>query len=95
MEATVLMSTLSLIPPWVDQPMVAATAVTDLLWPHTTPADGVQHMYARPGAGGIDVAIFTLAVDQSVADITAYVVCLRALDRIPALRSWQVLRRSR
>ncbi|MEU4677893.1 hypothetical protein [Micromonospora sp. NPDC023737] len=90
-----LMSLISLVPPPAGGGALTPAVVTDLLWPHATPADAVQHLHACVGTGRIEVAVFTLAVDQAVADITAYVVCLRAVERIPVLRRWRVVPLSR
>jgi hypothetical protein len=86
-----LMSLVRLVPPSTGTGTLTAAVVSDLLWSHVTPADAVQHLHACAGAGRIEVAVFTLALNQSVSDITACVICLRAVERIPVLQRWWVV----
>jgi hypothetical protein len=85
-----LLTTISLFPPLGFATELAPGAIVDLLWLHAAPPDGVKHIHARAGPHRIDVAVFTVASEQSISDYIVTRVCERAVASIPALQGWRI-----
>jgi hypothetical protein len=88
-----LLTTVRLYPPSGRNPVPAPGVVIDLLWLHAMPPDGVEYIHARAGPGRIDVAVFTIASDQLVADYVVARVCQRAIASVPVLSGWEIAAR--
>ncbi|MGI5194073.1 hypothetical protein ACQEVY_10595 [Streptomyces sp. CA-288835] len=63
---------------------------SEVLMAQCTPADGVEHVWARTHQGHIDLVFFVLAECEANALLSARAVCERALSHEPALASWQL-----
>ncbi|MFD7748938.1 hypothetical protein ACFV2V_24305 [Streptomyces sp. NPDC059698] len=61
-----------------------------VLMAQCTPADGVEHVWARSRQGHIDVVFFVLSGCEAEALLAARAVCERALSHEPAFASWRL-----
>lgn len=68
----------------------AASDVGALLRVHFTPDDRIEHLWARPTSGGVDLAFFLLADNEAEALLVARAVCQRAIERTPRLARWRL-----
>ncbi|GIG60998.1 hypothetical protein Lfu02_53700 [Longispora fulva] len=77
--------TLALVHP--DPAELEPSTVTEILWSHTTPADGVEHVRTRVRSDRYDIAVFLIADGEEQALATARDLCDRAVAASPILRS--------
>ncbi|WP_405437407.1 hypothetical protein OG373_09405 [Streptomyces avidinii] len=84
-----VMTLLSLSAP-TDQParLLDRNLVTDVIRATASPADRLEHVYARSAEGRLDIALFLLATDPQHASSTAAGIITRALTRSPTLAGW-------
>lgn len=83
------MTLLSLSAP-TDHParLLDRNLVTDVIWATASPADRLEHVYARSAEGRLDIALFLLAADPQQASSTAAGIITRALTGSPTLAGW-------
>ncbi|MFD6433351.1 hypothetical protein [Streptomyces venezuelae] len=68
----------------------AASDVGELLRVHFTPDDRIEHLWAHPTVGNVDLALFLLADNEAEALLVARAACQRALERTPWLARWRL-----
>ncbi|MFD8890775.1 hypothetical protein [Streptomyces sp. NPDC059566] len=90
-----VMTLLSLSPP-TDHPArpVDRHLVTDVIWATATPTDRLEHVYARPAEGRLDIALFLLAAGAEEAASTGTRIIRRALSGAPVLAGWSTAPRA-
>ncbi|MFD4543536.1 hypothetical protein [Streptomyces bauhiniae] len=68
----------------------AASDVGELLRVHFMPDDRIEHLWAGPTSGGVDLAFFLLADNEAEALLVARAVCQRAIEHTPRLARWRL-----
>ncbi|WP_157631985.1 hypothetical protein [Catelliglobosispora koreensis] len=85
------LTTVTLVAP-VDRPLSASTeVVADMLWAHSKPEEGFEHIRVAPGAIGIDISAFTRLSDSENSGDRLRALVERAIRANPALSDWQIL----
>jgi hypothetical protein len=65
--------------------------LTDILWAHALPADGLEHIGQRINYETVDVVLFMKSAAQENACQAALGICRRMLSASPALADWQLI----
>jgi hypothetical protein len=67
---------------------VTNDVVADLIWVHTVPADGLEHVRARVGAGRVDIIFFLRFDTQEGAESSAREICRRVVSSTSIFAGW-------
>ncbi len=66
-----------------------AHALHDVVWAHTDPALGLEHLRVSAHADHLGIALFTCARGEDL-EAVALAICAAALARSPVFRGWLV-----
>lgn len=80
----------TLVAPDGSHPEICPEVLVDLLWAHTHPADGIEHLRAATGPHGIDVSAFAMNVQGHAADHGLREVVERAVRATPVLCEYRI-----
>ncbi|GIG87905.1 hypothetical protein [Plantactinospora endophytica] len=67
-----------------------AARLVDTLWAAARAEDRVEHISVRAVRGRVDIGVFSVSMDQTVARTVARELVERALVMSPQLRQWSV-----
>ena len=85
------LTTVTLVAP-DDRPLSAPPEVlADILWAHSKPEEGFEHIRVAPGAIGIVVSAFIRLSDSENSGDRLRALVVRALSANPVLSEWRIL----
>jgi hypothetical protein len=83
--------TLTLVAPVDDPQSISPEVLADILWAHSQPTDGFEHIRVAKGPMGIDISAFTRVIDSANSGDRLRSLVRRAIATKPALSEWRIV----
>ncbi|GAA4251641.1 hypothetical protein [Dactylosporangium darangshiense] len=71
-------------------PVLEPDLVVKALRAGAAPDDGLEHVSARAGPGGLQVGLFCRALDREIAETNAHRICRNVFKSQPPFTGWRL-----